>query len=170
MNEAKTQLAPRAEAMSGGARLHRMESAQVPGPRAMVAQAAPAGAGAGGAIGGEVLVTIMSPDRSVTWIVGKNGFVRRRDASNSGLRLQQSGVSNDLVAGSAPSATVCWVVGLSGTIIRTTDGGDHWVRITAPISDNLTRVLASSAKDATITTERGKSFATSDGGATWHSK
>lgn len=171
MNEAKQEAAPRAEAMSGGAVLHRMMSPRVPGARAMTAQAGAAGgAGTGAAIGGEALVTISSPDQSVTWIVGKSGFVQRRDAGNSGLRVQQSGVSTDLVAGSAPSSTVCWIVGHSGTIIRTTDGGEHWERIAAPISDNLAQVVASSAKDATITTERGQSFATSDGGVTWRPK
>jgi photosystem II stability/assembly factor-like uncharacterized protein len=120
----------------------------------------------GGALGGEVLVTIVSPDRSVTWIVGQNGMVRRRDADNPGLRVQHSGVTTDLVAGSATSATVCWIVGRSGTIIRTTDG-EHWELITAPSADNLTGVSASSARDAKITTAGGQSFATSDGGVTW---
>jgi len=164
MNEAKPQAAPRAEALGAfsSQTLHREAMA----PRAMSALAGAPAAGAGAAIGGEVLVTILSPDRSVTWIVGKNGFVRRHDADST-WHIQNSGVSTDLVAGSAPSSTVCWIVGRSGTIIRTTDG-EHWERITAPISDNLARVVASSAKDATITTERGQSFTTSDGGATWH--
>ena len=108
----------------------------------------------------------LSPDRSVTWIIGQNGMVRRRDATAT-MHIQHSGVSTDLVAGSAPSATVCWIVGRSGTIIRTTDG-EHWELITAPSTDNLTGVSASSAKDATITTAGGQSFATSDGGASWH--
>jgi hypothetical protein len=124
----------------------------------------------GGASGGaEVLVTTMSPDRSVTWIFGQNGMLRRHDADIPGSRMQHSGVSTDLVAGSAPSATVCWIVGRSGTIIRTIDG-EHWELITAPSADNLGRVSATSARDATITTARGQSFTTSDGGATWHSK
>jgi hypothetical protein len=124
----------------------------------------------GGASGGaEVLVTTMSPDRSVTWIFGQNGMLRRHDADIPGSRMQHSGVSTDLVAGSAPSATVCWIVGRSGTIIRTIDG-EHWELITAPSADNLGRVSATSARDATITTAGGQSFTTSDGGATWHSK
>jgi photosystem II stability/assembly factor-like uncharacterized protein len=113
-----------------------------------------------------MLVTIPAPDRSVTWIVGKNGLVQRRDADGA-TRTQHSGVSTDLVAGSAPSATVCWIVGRSGTVIRTTDG-EHWALITAPSADNLTGVSASSARDATVTTVGGRSFATSDGGASWH--
>ena len=113
-----------------------------------------------------MLVTIVSPDRSVTWIIGQNGSVQRR-AVDGAMRMQHSGVSTDLVAGSAPSATVCWVVGRSGTIIRTTDG-EHWGLITSPSADNLTGVSASSARDAIITTAGGQSFATSDGGASWH--
>jgi len=105
-------------------------------------------------------------DKSVTWIVDKNGAIQKF-YSNGAMRWQYSGVTTDLITGWAPSATVCWVVGRSGTILRTTDGGEHWERITAPIGDNLARVVASSAKDATITTERGQSFATSDGGVTW---
>ena len=114
-----------------------------------------------------MLETTMSPDRSVTWTFGQNGMLRRHDADIPGLRMQQSGVTTDLVAGSAPSATVCWIVGRSGTIIRTTDG-EHWELIAAPSADNLRGVSASSARDATITTARGQSFATSDGGASWH--
>jgi photosystem II stability/assembly factor-like uncharacterized protein len=122
----------------------------------------------GGAPGGaEALVTIVSPDRSVTWIVGQNGMVRRRDANSPGLKVQNSGVSTDLVAGSAPSATVCWIVGRSGTIIRTTDG-EHWELIAAPGADNLTEITASSARDAIVTTAGGQSFVTSDGGASWN--
>ena len=106
-------------------------------------------------------------DKSVTWIVDKNGAIQKFYA-NGAMRWQYSGVTTDLITGWAPSATVCWVVGLSGTIIRTTDGGDHWELITAPTAENLRMVVASSAKDATITTERGQRFTTSDGGATWH--
>jgi photosystem II stability/assembly factor-like uncharacterized protein len=126
-----------------------------------------AGAVGGASAGAEVLVTIPSPDRSVTWIVGQNGMVRRRDADSPGWKLQRSGVSTDLVAGSAPSATVCWIVGRSGTIIRTNDG-EHWELIAAPSAENLTGVSATSARNATITTAGGESFATSDGGARWH--
>jgi hypothetical protein len=106
-------------------------------------------------------------DKSVTWIVDKNGTIQKFYA-NGAMRWQYSGVTTDLITGWAPSATVCWVIGRSGTIIRTTDGGDHWELITTPTADNLRMVVASSAKDATITTERGQSFATSDGGASWH--
>lgn len=134
---------------------------------------APAGA-AGGAVSQNyaaasqvaMLVPISSPDRSVTWIIGKNGMVQRRDATGE-IHIQHSGVSTDLLAGAAPSAAVCWIVGRSGTIVRTTDG-EHWTLITSPTADNLVAVSASSTNDATITTASGKNFATSNGGTTWH--
>ena len=115
-----------------------------------------------------VLATISPSDRSVTWIVGRNGSIKRLDA-NGNSRSLQSGVTTDLVAGAAVSSSVCWVVGRRGTILRTTDG-DHWSSVPAPSTENLVAVSAGSANDATITTAGGKSFATSDGGASWHQR
>jgi hypothetical protein len=146
---------------------------------AFAPRAAAVGAGSGAVAGGgtalslnetassvPILVSISAPGGSVTWIVGKDGFVQRRDADGA-THTQHSGVSTDLIAGSAPLATVCWIVGRSGTIIRTTDG-EHWELINAPSAENLAAVSASSARYATITTAGGQSFATSDGGASWH--
>jgi hypothetical protein len=112
------------------------------------------------------LTTIEAPGGSVAWIVGRNGMVQRRDA-NGEIRIQQSGVTTDLIAGAAPSATVCWIVGRSGTVIRTTDG-EHWTLLITPTMENLASVSAADANDATITTAGGRSFATSDGGVSWH--
>jgi hypothetical protein len=187
MNEAKTAAPPRVEEMSG-AMTHRMaDSATAPAARAMAAPAVAAqnagaprfggtvasgSAVAGGAVSSleetpaQPIATISAPDQSVSWIVGKNGMVSRRDADGS-THIQHSGVSTDLVAGAAPSAAVCWIVGRSGTIIRTTDG-EHWMLVAGPTTDNLTAVSASSASDATITTTGGRSFSTSDGGVNWH--
>jgi hypothetical protein len=183
----KTEAGPRAETMGAFSAQTAHKQALASGAASMTARSGAAAPNApaprsfsmaesgdfaarsvGGAPGGaEALVTIVSPDRSVTWIVGQNGMVRRRDANSPGLKVQNSGVSTDLVAGSAPSATVCWIVGRSGTIIRTTDG-EHWELIAAPSADNLTGITASSARDAIVTTAGGQSFATSDGGASWH--
>jgi hypothetical protein len=181
MNEPKLAAAPRAEAR-GGMALHRMES--VPGPRAMFAQGNESAAKSGtvgsfsASVAGNaassnaedakearVPVTIYPPDRSVSWIIGKNGLVQRRDADGT-TQIQHSGVSTDLVAGASSSASVCWIVGRSGTIIRTTDG-EHWELIGSPSTENLTAVSASSAHDVAITTASGQSFTTSDGGVTW---
>ena len=187
MNEAKTAAAPRAEAMSGPVAQRMADSAAVQQERAMTApevaaqntgapgfggRVASGRAVAGGAVNSlegtpaQPIVTISAPDHSVSWIVGKNGMVRRRDADGR-ERIQHSGVSTDLVAGVASSATVCWIVGNGGTIIRTTDG-EHWMLVASPTRDNLTAVSAASANEATITTAGGQSFATSDGGASWH--
>jgi len=182
MNEAKTQAAPRAEAMSGAAVLHHMtEGAPATGARAMTAQAGAAPAttrslgesvagnalssGAGYSEQAGVLATVSPSDKSVTWIVGRNGTIRRIDA-NGGAHPQQSGVSADLVAGAAPSSSVCWVVGRGGTILRTTDG-EHWAPVASPTTENLVAVSSSGASDARVTTSSSKSFATSDGGASW---
>jgi hypothetical protein len=161
--QAPAAAAPRARTMGAfsSQTLHRQATAP-----AMSALAGAPGAGAGAAIGGEMLVTIFPPDRSVMWIIGKNGMVQRRDADGT-MRVQQSGVSTDLVAGASPSATVCWVVGRSGTIIRTTDG-EHWAAVASPTTETLVAVSSESAGDATVTTASSKSFVTSDGGATWH--
>jgi hypothetical protein len=190
MNETKRAAEPRAQTM-GALSTHKMARSAA-APNAPAGSAVPAaGAAISGGIGGvsantagtagvastsesytaagnpaEGTVAISPADQSVTWFVGKNGLVHRRDADGS-THIQQSGVTTDLVAGAAPSAAVCWVVGRSGTIIRTTDG-EHWLLVIAPTPENLTGVTAGSAKDATITTAGGRRFATSDGGASWH--
>ncbi len=184
MNEPKAEAVPRAAAMSGTL-LHRMaKPAEAPGARAMIAQggatANSRGQGSYGAtvtgnalsssagynVEAGVLATVSPSDRSVTWIVGKNGMIRRLDA-RGGTHVQRSGVSADLVAGAAPSSSVCWVVGNNGTVIRTTDG-EHWTPVAAPTTENFVAVSSSSANNATITAATGKSFVTSDGGASWH--
>ena len=185
MNQPKPAAAFRAETL-GGTALHRMnESAAAPGARAMIAQgnapeaktgamqsygAAVAGNGlssnAGYAEQAGVLATIAPSDRSVTWIVGRNGMIRRLDAHGNQHALQ-SGVSTDLVAGAAVSSSVCWVVGRAGTILRTTDG-EHWAVVASPTAEDLVTVSSGGASDATVTTSTAKSFVTTDGGATWH--
>ena len=186
MDEAKAPAAaaPRAQAMDGTA-LHRMQRSAAALDAQTAAQNDESAAKAGAmqsystAVTGGVatrtdayrqeagvLATISPADRSVTWIVGRNGTISRVDANGSRHPLQ-SGVSIELVAGAAPSSSVCWVVGSGGTILRTTDG-EHWVAVASPTTENLVAVSSGSAGDATVTTSNSKSFATSDGGATWH--
>jgi hypothetical protein len=184
LNEEKSDKAPRAEAMNAEAprELHKQVAASAAGAMAAqagaperVVPAAPLADSRGfvarslsarSSASLEILASIAPPDRSVNWIAGKNGMLQRRDPDGA-MHVQRSGVSTDLLAGSAPSATVCWIVGRSGTIIRTNDG-DHWQLITSPTTDNLTAVSADNANDATITTADHRMFATSDGGASWH--
>ncbi|HEY2525959.1 MAG TPA: hypothetical protein VGI29_12920 [Candidatus Binataceae bacterium] len=167
---AQPALAPKSEYRSLGAASGGIAAA-APGGAAVGAAAGAVGGGFGAPVAGtssssSSFVIISAPGRSVSWRIGKNGTVLRRDA-NGAMRTQNSGVTTDLVAGAAPSATVCWIVGRSGTIIRTTDGED-WTLITAPTADNLDAVTASNAYDASITTAGGQRFVTSDGGISWH--
>lgn len=117
----------------------------------------------------------VAPDGKHLWRVGPAGSLEH--SSDKGLKwtLQTSGVSTDLLAGSAPSAKVCWVVGNSGTILRTTDGGAHWTKLDSPVSNDLTGVRAADAMHAWIwfvadqQTGLIKTYQTSDGGSTWFS-
>ena len=117
----------------------------------------------------------VAPDGKHLWRVGPSGTLEH--SSDRGLKwtLQTSGVSTDLLAGSAPSAKVCWVVGNAGTILRTTDGGAHWTKLDSPVTNNLTGVRAADAMQAWIwfmpdqQTGLIKTYQTSDGGSTWFS-
>jgi Putative zinc-finger len=175
ITQSQVEAQQRAESKGYAATRSLSAQATVPNTAPMIAGGGGAAAIPGAAVGGTTLaagsgamvVTISPPDHSVTWIIGKNGMVERRDA-NGASHLQQSGVSTDLTAGAAPSASVCWIVGRSGTIIRTIDGGEHWTLIAPPITENLASISASNASDATISTASGQRFATTDGGASWH--
>jgi photosystem II stability/assembly factor-like uncharacterized protein len=98
-------------------------------------------------------------------MVGARGTISHY-SHTAGWAPQASGVTVDLVAGSAPSASICWIVGRAGTILRTLDG-DHWLKINGAVSDDLSSVIADSATDATITAADGRRFSTSNGGVTW---
>ncbi len=173
MNETKTATARRVQGIGGA--FGRLESGAAPAggtAGAMAAKVAAPQAATGAMTSSDAatanlqaFVMIAPPDRSVIWLVGAGGLIRRM--SPHGTQVQQSGVNSDLIAGAAPSATVCWVVGKRGTIVRTIDG-EHWQTVTAPTTGDLKTVTASDADDATITTADGRSFATSDGGVSWH--
>ncbi len=120
----------------------------------------------GAPMGSANSVEIKSADHAAIWMVGRNGAILRYNFAAAGWDPQASGVTVDLVAGSAPSPSICWIVGRDGTILRTLDGY-HWTKIIAPVGDDLVTVVATSATDATITDTAGLRFATSDGGLTW---
>ncbi len=115
---------------------------------------------------GPAPIIVQPPDRAGAWNVGPRGTIYHYDSSG-GWRLQNSGVSADLIAGSAPSAAVCWVAGRGGTVLRTVDGGAHWERIGAPAGGDFVSVLAQSASAATIVDPEGRRYSTSDGGISW---
>lgn len=118
------------------------------------------------------LVAIFPKNGNVIWRIGHGGRIEKSTDSEQTWQKQQSGVTSDLLAGSAPSNDVCWISGTNGTILRTTEGGAHWTRITGPtlqanVTPDWTSVTATDASHATVTMRDGTAFVTSDGGSTW---
>jgi hypothetical protein len=105
-------------------------------------------------------------DGAVRWEFGPGGQIWRSVDAGSTWKQQISGVSANLVAGSAPSATTCWAVGAAGTVLLTTDG-ERWMHRPFPEAVHLVAVTASSARAATVTTRDGRRFQTLDAGLTW---
>jgi photosystem II stability/assembly factor-like uncharacterized protein len=101
--------------------------------------------------------------------VGAGGRVSRSVDGGFSWQPQASGVTADLLAGSAPSPTVCWVVGKSGTVLLTTDG-QRWQRRPFPDTVDLVAVMATDVRSATVVTRDGRRFETPDGGLTWSLK
>jgi hypothetical protein len=113
-------------------------------------------------------VIIVAPVDAYSWRVGLGGKIEHSTDSSRTWRLQKSGVTTDLTAGSAPSGKVCWVVGKAGTVLLTTDRGSHWKQLASPTKEDLAGVDAMDAKRASIwTVSHKQSFDTNDGGATW---
>lgn len=116
-----------------------------------------------------------SPDRKHFWRIGPAGSLEFSKNSGSKWTAQLSGVTADLLAGSAPSAQVAWVVGRAGTILLTTDGGSHWTKLDSPVTSDLVGVLATDATHAVIWLPRDSQsvsatvYQTTDGGLTWSS-
>jgi photosystem II stability/assembly factor-like uncharacterized protein len=112
-------------------------------------------------------VTIATPGGLVSWRVGQAGIIDFSSDAGKTWTLQPSGVTTDLLAGSAPTGKVCWIVGSSGTILRTTDAGAHWQKIRPPVLEDILTVVAVDAFRATVSLTNG-SYQTTDGGATWN--
>ena len=112
---------------------------------------------------------VVSPDGSVMWRIAPGGRVLRSTDRGTTWQPQSTGVSEELLAGSASSATVCWIVGRGATVIVTTDGA-RWTP--HPFSErvDLVAVEAADARSATVTTRDGRRFFTLNGGATWSAK
>jgi hypothetical protein len=111
---------------------------------------------------------LVAPGEKLAWRLGDAGKIERSTDRGKNWKLQKSGVTVDLTAGSATSDKICWVVGKAGTVLLTTDAGKHWKLITSPITDDLGGVHATDARHASIwDVPNRKSFETSDGGATW---
>jgi photosystem II stability/assembly factor-like uncharacterized protein len=111
---------------------------------------------------------IVSPNKKLAWRVGPGGEIERSTDAGKTWRTQESGVTADLLSGSAPADKVCWIAGKAGTLLLTTDGGKHWKQVASPISDDLGGVHALDAQHASISdVPNSKNFETSDGGFTW---
>jgi len=112
---------------------------------------------------------ILAPGEKHVWRVGDSGKIERSTDRGKSWKLQKSGVTADLTAGSATSDKVCWVVGKAGTVLLTTDGGKHWKQIPSPIPEDLGGIHSTDALHASIwDVPNRKSFETTDGGATWN--
>ena len=116
-----------------------------------------------------IITSFASPHGSARWLAGLGGRVERV-APGAPPKILQSGVSQDLIAGSAPNDAVCWIVGRGGVVIRTSDGGKRWMTATAPSDADLVFVDARSASVATVMTVDSRRYITADGGRTWRLK
>ena len=110
-----------------------------------------------------------APDGMVRWRFGPGGRIWQSTDAGSTWHGQLSGVSANLVAGSAPSATTCWAVGTAGVVLLTEDG-QRWTLLPFPLRVDLAAVHATNSRVATVTTRDGRRFETLDAGRTWTQK
>jgi hypothetical protein len=112
---------------------------------------------------------VSDQEKTILWRIGPAGSIERSDNASRTWQKQFSGVSEDLLAGSAPSAKTCWLVGRAGVVLRTTDGRS-WQQLRSPTDADLVGVEAQDAQQATVKTADGRSFVTADGGKAWRPK
>ncbi len=111
---------------------------------------------------------VVAPGEGQAWRLGAAGRIERSTDRGKSWKLQDSGVTADLTAGSATSDKVCWVIGKSGTVLLTNDGGKRWKRLASPISGDMGGIHATDSLHATIwDVPHRQSYQTTDGGATW---
>jgi hypothetical protein len=117
---------------------------------------------------GLVLYTFSPPNGGAIWHLGTGGLIERSTDQGSTWQSQASGVTSDLIAGSASSPDVAWVVGRGNVILRTTDG-QNWQRISPPagVTGQWAAVAAYDAMSATVVADDLRRYATRDGGLTW---
>ncbi|MFO7694065.1 MAG: YCF48-related protein [Vicinamibacterales bacterium] len=167
--------APPAELPGAGVESFREKSSQVPEKRPQPAAELEHAAGAAGDSARLVRtleagpVTVAAPGGTVQWMFGAGGRISRSADGGASWQPQASGVTGDLLAGSAPTSDVCWIVGAAGTVLLTSDG-DEWRRLPFPVAVDLVAVQASDARAATVTTRDGRRFETLDAGLTWSPK
>jgi hypothetical protein len=115
-----------------------------------------------------ILYTFSSPTGGATWRLGSGGLIERSDDQGRTWQRQASGVTSDLIAGSAAPDNVAWVVGRGGVILRTVDGR-HWERVTPPagVTGGWAAVVAYDSMTATVVSNDFRRYSTRDGGKTW---
>jgi hypothetical protein len=115
-----------------------------------------------------ILYTFSPPTGGATWRLGAGGLIERSTDQGRTWQAQASGVTTDLIAGSASSADVAWVVGRGRVILRTTDG-QRWERIPTPadVTGEWAAVAAYDALTATVVADDLRRYSTQDGGQTW---
>jgi Photosynthesis system II assembly factor YCF48 len=111
---------------------------------------------------------VVSQDQKHIWRIGPAGKIESSTDMGKTWRTQMSGVTADLVSGSAPSGKICWIAGKEAALLLTTDGGKHWKQLASPISGDIGGVSAVDAQNAAIwDISNHNRFETSDGGLTW---
>jgi len=111
---------------------------------------------------------ILAAGGKYVWRLGQAGKIDRSADGGKTWRPQQSGVTTDLIAGSAASEKVCWVVGKSGTILLTTNAGRSWKQLGSPSIADLGGIHATDATHASVwDLPNRNTFETADGGVTW---
>jgi hypothetical protein len=117
---------------------------------------------------GVVSKIIAAPKGKYGWRVGAAGLIEHSSDYGKTWKAQKSGVTADLISGSAPGEKICWVAGKAGTLLLTTDGGKHWKTVKAPVGSDLDRVQASDAQHARIWSMGNREvYETNNAGLSW---
>jgi hypothetical protein len=112
-------------------------------------------------------VRVAAPGGRVVWRAGAGGEIEKSADGGATWTPQPSGVSTELLAGTALSEKICWIVGRNGTVLRTTDG-ERWVKLPFPSHGDLGSVTPTDAHIAVVWVVQEKiTYATFDGGNTW---
>ena len=114
-----------------------------------------------------VVNVIAAPKAKYGWRVGAGGLIESSSDYGKTWKAQKSGVTVDLVSGSAPGEKICWVVGKAGTLLLTTDGGKHWKSVKTPAAEDWERVRARDARQVKIWSAGRGAYETQDGGLSW---
>ena len=111
---------------------------------------------------------ITAPKGRQGWRVQPGGLIEHTSDGGKSWKAQKSGVTVDLISGTAPTEKICWVVGKAGVVLLTTDGGNHWKELSTPVGEDLARVEAMDAQHAKIwSAGDNAAYVTDNGGLSW---